>query len=72
MPAVRSKQIALAAAVLGVTGEQCIQGFITAGLLSLAANDRIFAQALARTAGVSWEELESAEDHATVLAKVLP
>jgi hypothetical protein len=40
MPAIRSKQLALAAAALGLTSEQTIQSFITAGLLSLATTTK--------------------------------
>lgn len=61
MPEVRSRQLALAAAHLGITSHQAIQSFITAGILSLAANDPLFATMLLRTSGVSWNDLISAE-----------
>ena len=71
MPAVRSKQIALAAAQMGLTSEQTIQSFITAGLLTLATHDPAFRYALMRTAGADWGELESA-DPAEMLSRVMP
>lgn len=71
MPRVRSRQVALAAAAMGVSSEQAIQSFITAGLLSLATHDRAFAMALARTAGMDFDELATA-DHTEVLARLMP
>jgi hypothetical protein len=72
MPASRSKQLALAAAHLGLTSHQTIQSFITAGLLALATHDRAFAMALARTAGVTWEELAADADATDTLSRLMP
>lgn len=58
MPASRSRQVALAAAYLGIDGERFIQSSISASLLSLADHDPTFALALARTSGVEWDDLE--------------
>jgi hypothetical protein len=58
MPEPRSRQVALAAAFLGISSEAWIQSVISAGLLALSQNDATFALALARSAGVSWENLE--------------
>lgn len=71
MPEVRSKQIALAAAYLDTDGEHIIQAAITAMLLSLANNDKVFAAMLARTADVDWDELVKT-DHTDVLARLMP
>lgn len=55
----RARQLALAAAYLGLSdSESVIQSFITAGLLSLAEHDSTFGLALARMAGVDWDDLE--------------
>ena len=60
MPPSRSRQLALAAAYLGLPdSESAIQSFITAGLLSLAEHDSTFALAVARMAGIDWSELEA-------------
>jgi hypothetical protein len=71
MTATRSRQIALAAATLGLSSEMTIQSFLTAGLLSLAAHDKVFAMALARSAGMAWDDLASA-DSTDVLARLMP
>jgi hypothetical protein len=70
MPEVRSKQIALAAAYLGTDGETIIQSAVTALLLSLAGADASFAAMLARTQGLSWDELVKA-DRTDILAKLM-
>ena len=51
---VRSRQISLAAAYLGIDGERFIQSAITASLLSLSDHDPTFALMLARSAGMDW------------------
>lgn len=71
MPEVRSKQIALAAAYLDTDGEHVIQAAITALLLTLCQADQTFGAMLARTAGLSWDDLVKA-DSTDVLAKLLP
>ena len=71
MTTTRSRQLALAAATLGLSSELTIQSFITAGLLSLAAHDRAFAMALARSAGMTWDDLAEA-DSTDVLARLMP
>ena len=71
MSQTRSRQIALAAASLGISSEQAIQSFITAGLLSLAGHDKAFAMALARSAGMAWDDLAEA-DSTDVLARLMP
>ena len=59
MPPSRARQLALAAAYLGLPdSESCIQNFVTAGLLSLSEHDSTFGLALARLAGVDWDDLE--------------
>jgi hypothetical protein len=50
----RSRQIALAASLLEIDGEQFIQGAITAALVSLSHQSPLFALCLAREAGLSW------------------
>jgi hypothetical protein len=70
MPAIRSKQIALAGAALGLSAEQTIQVFITSGLLSLATHNEPFRLALLRSSGVDWDDLASA-DSTDVLAKLM-
>ena len=61
MPEVRSKQIAMAAAYLGISGHEFIQSAITAALLSLCdQGDKTFAYMLSRAAGVEFETLEFA------------
>ena len=59
MPEPRRRQVALAAAANGVSAENWIQASITAGLLSQAANDGVFAMALMRDAGIPWHEIQS-------------
>ena len=54
----RSRQIALASAYLGIDGEAFIQSSISASLLSMAEHDPTFGLALARSAGVDWDDLE--------------
>jgi hypothetical protein len=64
----RSRQLALAAAFLGMPdSESVIQSFIFAGLRSLAEHDATFKLALLRSADVDWDTLqriaeESSED----------
>ena len=56
----RRQQVALAAAASGVSSHQWIQAAITAGLLSQAEADPALALAFLRSAGVSWQDLDSA------------
>jgi hypothetical protein len=71
MPRTRALQIALAGAHLGLSSEQTIQSFITAGLLSLASHDRVFRYALLRAAGVPFDDLAKV-DYPDALAKLAP
>jgi hypothetical protein len=59
MPEVRSQQIALAAASLGITSEQFVQTAITTLLLTVAEHDSPLAFALARAGGASWDDLKA-------------
>jgi hypothetical protein len=55
----RSRQLALAAAFLGLPdSEAVIQNFVTAGLLSLADHDATFKLALMRSAGIDWDTID--------------
>jgi hypothetical protein len=59
MSETRRRMVALCAAHLGVTSsEQVIQAAISALMVELAARDKGFAFALARTAGVTWDDIE--------------
>jgi len=59
MPKPRARQLALAAAFLGLPdSESVIQSFISAGLLSLAEHDATFKLALLRACDVDWDTVQ--------------
>jgi hypothetical protein len=55
----RAKQIAIASAELGVSGEVFIQSAITAALLTAAEHNDTLALAFSRAAGAGWDELQA-------------
>jgi hypothetical protein len=57
MPPSRAQQIALCAASVGITSEELIQSWITAGILSMAEHDTVLSFSLARAAGATFEQL---------------
>ena len=57
MPPSRAQQIALASASLGISSEELIQTWITAGLLTMAEHDTPLAFAIAHAAGATFDQL---------------
>jgi hypothetical protein len=62
MSEIRSRQIALCAAYVGVSAEKWIQSSVTAAMISLADNDKALAYMLVRAGGTEWDSLARAAD----------
>ncbi len=57
MSEARSRMVANASAYLNISGEQFIQLAISAALMSLADNDKVFSYIIARSGGVDFDDL---------------